>query len=330
MAMSSPFTITLTPLDESVLHARARSSKSAHRDVIRARIVLRAAEGAANTAIAAEVGVHVDTVRKWRRRFVAAGLPGLDDLPRSGRRRVFTPVQVVEVKALACTLPAETGQPLSRWSSADLASEVITRGLAETISAATVRRWLAADAIKPWQHRSWIFPRDPDFATKAARVLDLYARQWTGQPLGPDDYVISADEKSQLQALDAPPPGTTARTRTHPTRRVRVPPRWHPGLLRRLRRPPGPGARPDRPQDRHRTLREAGGPRHDDRTVCLGPTGVLGRRLGFRGLMASGWPTCSNWDRGRHTAPRPHRCGGGGTHSCRGGRIPPDRRGAVD
>jgi transposase len=215
--MSSPFIIALTALDESVLNARARSSKSAHRDVIRARIVLAAAAGATNTEIAAEVGVHVDTVRKWRRRFVAAGLPGLDDLPRSGRRRVFTPVQVAEVKALACTLPAETGQPLSRWSSADLATEAITRGLAETISPATVRRWLTTDAIKPWQHRSWIFPRDPDFETKAARVLDLYARQWEGRPLGPDDYVISADEKSQLQALQRrhrgrpPRPGRTRR-----------------------------------------------------------------------------------------------------------------------
>jgi transposase len=217
MAMSSPFIIALTALDESVLNARARSSKSAHRDVIRARIVLAAAAGATNTEIAAEVGVHVDTVRKWRRRFVAAGLPGLDDLPRSGRRRVFTPVQVAEVKALACTLPAETGQPLSRWSSADLATEAISRGLAETISPATVRRWLTTDAIKPWQHRSWIFPRDPDFETKAARVLDLYARQWEGRPLGPDDYVISADEKSQLQALQRrhrgrpPRPGRTRR-----------------------------------------------------------------------------------------------------------------------
>jgi transposase len=201
MAMSSPYVITLTPLDESVLRSRARSSTAAHRDVVRARIVLAAAEGATNAGIAAEVGVHVDTVRKWRRRFLTAGLPGLEDRPRSGRRRGFTPVQVAEVKALACTLPAETGAPLSRWSSTELANEVISRGIAETISAATVRRWLASDAIKPWQHRSWIFPRDPDFAIKAARVLDLYARQWRGQPLGPDDYVISADEKSQLQAL---------------------------------------------------------------------------------------------------------------------------------
>jgi transposase len=217
MTMRSPFIITVTTLDESVLHARSRSSCSPHRDVIRARIVLAAADGAANTEIAAEVGVHVDTVRKWRRRFATAGLAGLEDLPRSGRRRGFTPVQVAEVKALACTLPAETGAPLSRWSSTELATEVITRGIAETISAATVRRWLAADAIKPWQHRSWIFPRDADFGAKAARVLDLYARQWQGHPLGPDDYVISADEKSQLQALhrrhrgQPPAPGRTRR-----------------------------------------------------------------------------------------------------------------------
>jgi transposase len=217
MTMSSPFTITLTILDESVLRARARSSTAPHRDVIRARIVLAAADGAANTEIATEVGVHIDTVRKWRRRFVAAGLAGLEDLTRSGRRRRFTPVQVAEVKALACTLPAETGAPLSRWSSAELATEAISREIAETISAATVRRWLATDAIKPWQHRSWIFPRDPDFGAKAARVLDLYARRWEGHPLGPDDYVISADEKSQLQALQRrhrgqpPGPGRTRR-----------------------------------------------------------------------------------------------------------------------
>ena len=96
-------------------------------------------------------------------------------------------MQVAQVKALACTLPAESGLPLSRWSGADLAAEVIERGVAQTISATTVRRWLNADAIKPWQHRSWIFPRDPDFAAKAGRVLDLYARTWQGQPLGEGD-----------------------------------------------------------------------------------------------------------------------------------------------
>jgi hypothetical protein len=107
--------------------------------------------------------------------------------------------------------------PLSRWSSTDLAAEVTARGLVEVISASTVRRWLAADAMKPWQHRSWIFPRDPHFQDKAARVLDLYDRHWRGRELCDDEYVISADEKSQLQALrrrhrGLPPwPGRTRR-----------------------------------------------------------------------------------------------------------------------
>jgi hypothetical protein len=74
---------------------------------------------------------------------------------------MFTPVQVAEVKALACQLPADVGVPLARWSCPDLASQAITAGIADTLSVSTVRRRLAADAIKPWQYRSWIFPRDP-------------------------------------------------------------------------------------------------------------------------------------------------------------------------
>jgi transposase len=217
MANKSSFVCTVTTLEESVLRSRARSSRSAHRDVIRARIVLAAAAGVNNAEIAADLGIHLDTVRKWRRRFAAGALAGLDDRPRSGRPRTFTPMQVAQVKALACTAPRESTVPLSRWSGADLATEVVARGVAQRISASTVRRWLATDAIKPWQHRSWIFPRDPDFEAKAARVLDLYARQWQGKPLGLHDYVISADEKSQLQALrrrhrDQPPaPGRARR-----------------------------------------------------------------------------------------------------------------------
>ena len=169
--------------------------------------------------------MHVDTVRKWRSRFVVRGVDGLEDLPRTGRPRVFPPAAVAEVKALACHLPAETGVPLSRWSHAELAAEATSRGIVDAVSASTVRRWLDADAIKPWQHRSWIFPRDPDFTVKAGRVLDLYGRIWDGEPLGDDDYVISADEKSQLQALhrrhpDLPPaPGRQRRVEFEYSRR---------------------------------------------------------------------------------------------------------------
>lgn len=111
---------------------------------------------------------------------------------------------------MACELPRTQGVPLSRFSRVELHRLVIERGVTDA-SASTIWRWLHEDAIKPWQTRSWIFPRDPDFAVKAGRVLDLYARTFQGRRLRPDEYVISADEKTQLQALgrrhDTVPPG---------------------------------------------------------------------------------------------------------------------------
>lgn len=117
-----------------------------------------------------------------------------------GVRPVFPPHVVVQVKALACELPATSGVPLSRYSTRELAGEVVRRGIVATISGATIWRWLDEDAIRPWYHRSWIFPRDPDFEAKAGRVLDLYQGLWAGQRLGANDYVISADEKTSIQA----------------------------------------------------------------------------------------------------------------------------------
>jgi hypothetical protein len=134
-----------------------------------------------------------------------------------GGRPFFPPVVVMEVKALACQLPRESGVPLSRFSNAEIAREVVDRGIAAQISGTTVWRWLGEDAIRPWQHRSWIFPRDPNFQEKAERVLDLYQGIWEGQPLGPDEYVISADEKTSIQARSrkhaviAPAPGESMR-----------------------------------------------------------------------------------------------------------------------
>jgi len=102
----------------------------------------------------------------------------------------------------------DVGVPLARWSLADLHREVLTRGLVATINGTTLWRWLEADAIRPWRHRSWVFPRDPQFAERAGPVLDLDARVWDGRPLGSHDYVISADEKTSIQA----------RRRCHPPR----------------------------------------------------------------------------------------------------------------
>jgi transposase len=171
---------------------------------LRARIVLAAAEGAANAAIAGELGVGDDMVRKWRRRFCEEGLDGLGDRPRPGRPRRFAAAVVAEVKALACELAADTGVLLAKWSCPDLAAETARRGIVASVSASTVRRWLAADALKPW-HRSWIFPRDPDFAVRATRVLDLYARIWEGLGLTDDRYVHSADKKPAGSPAAYPP-----------------------------------------------------------------------------------------------------------------------------
>ena len=135
---------------------------------------------------------------------------------RAGRI-VFPPEVVVEVKALACELPSETGLPFSRFSCGDIAREAVHRGLVASISGRTVWRWLDADALRPWRYRSWIFPRDPQFAEKAGRVLDLYQGIWEGEALGPEDYVISADEKTSIQARgrvapgQGPAPGQTRR-----------------------------------------------------------------------------------------------------------------------
>jgi len=81
----------------------------------------------------------------------------------------------------------------------DTRREVRNRGISAQISDKTVWRWLHEGAIRPWQHRTWIFPRDPQFV-KAGRVLDLYERRWNGAGLKEDEFVISADEKTSIQA----------------------------------------------------------------------------------------------------------------------------------
>lgn len=121
--------------------------------------------------------------------------------------RSFPPEVLVQVKALACEPPAARALPLARYSCADIAREAQRSGIVAAISGTTVWRWLHEDAIRPWQHRSWIFPRDPDFAAKAGRILDLYERRWEGRRLRWDEFVISADEKTSIQA----------RVRKHPT-----------------------------------------------------------------------------------------------------------------
>jgi hypothetical protein len=114
-------------------------------------------------------------------------------------RRLFPPLERAVVKAVACEAVHRTGLPLSRLSTNDLAERACA-SLGRPISPTTVWRILDADAIKPWRYKYWIFPRDPHFADKAGPILDLYAGSWQGVPLGPRDCIVSADEKTSIQA----------------------------------------------------------------------------------------------------------------------------------
>jgi DDE superfamily endonuclease len=139
----------------------------------------------------------------------SGGRPGIfpwTTTPAAGASPRFPPTDHAVVKAIACEAVWQTQLPLSRLSLADLATRA-QGALGKPISPSTVWRVLDADALKPWRYEYWIFPRDPQFAEKAGRVLDLYAGWWEGRRLGRKDFIISADEKTSIQA----------RVRCHPT-----------------------------------------------------------------------------------------------------------------
>jgi hypothetical protein len=114
----------------------------------------------------------------------------------------FSPSAVrAQVTALACTLPRDSGKPLSRWSVTELARTVVERRIVRRISAATIWRWLRADRIKPWQYHSWQRPTDPRFLERAIPILTLYERAQTLARQG--HLLVCADEKTSIQARRA-------------------------------------------------------------------------------------------------------------------------------
>ncbi len=125
---------------------------------------------------------------------------GLRSCHGAADQPAFPPSVVVAVKALACELPHEHKLPLSRLFVPDIQREAVRRGIVASIGETTIWRWLAEDAIRPWKHRSWIFPRDPHFESRAGPILDLYAGRWEGRRLEPADCVLSTDEKTSIQA----------------------------------------------------------------------------------------------------------------------------------
>jgi transposase len=200
--------VTLTAAERTALKKRIRGTRTAWRDRLRAQIVLAAAMGRSTARIARDLRISQDTARKWRGRFADRGLEGLSDLPRPGRPRQISAEVRAAVVALACQLPAVTGVPLAHWTGPELAAELTAQNLVSSpVSASSVLRILAEHPVKPWQYQSWIYPRDPDFEAKAKVILDLYQGFYQGEPLGPDDRVLSFDAKPQINA----------RSRLHPT-----------------------------------------------------------------------------------------------------------------
>jgi transposase len=184
--------IELSSDQRAALEQRARGRSLPARVVERARIVLRAASGEQDKAIAQDLGITPKKVSRWRKRYLTLGLAGLEkDAPRPGRKPKFGPrlmQRVVEMTTRHKPLHA------THWSTRTMAAAV-------GISEASVRRIWHTHGLKPHLLQTFKVSRDPKFAEKLADIVGLY--------LNPPEHalVLSLDEKSQIQALDRTQPG---------------------------------------------------------------------------------------------------------------------------
>lgn len=176
--------------ERAELGALARAGRTQQRIASRARIVLGAAEGRANRAIAGELGVSPTTVLLWRGRFERARLAGLHDAPRPGREPTYGRAERDRVIALTLEPPPDG---TTHWSARRMA-------LRTGISITTVQRIWAEAHLKPHRVETFKFSTDPDLVTKVRDVVGLY--------LAPPEraIVLSVDEKTQIQALDRTQP----------------------------------------------------------------------------------------------------------------------------
>jgi transposase len=201
--MSTPVPVVLEPQTRAALERMVGAPTSQVRQVLRARIVLRTAEGRPNGAVAAELNCSVNTVRLWRNRFVAQGLRGLQDAPGRGRKPVIVGVREAEIVSATLT-PPDQG---SHWSARRLAAQL-------KVSKSTVHRVWQAHRLQPHREKTFKFSRDPLLVEKVLDLIGLY--------LNPPEkaLVLCVDEKSQIQALERTQPalplapGKTA-CRTH-------------------------------------------------------------------------------------------------------------------
>jgi len=210
--------------EAEIAQARAWATSLAlpHGEVQRARLVLLLHErpDLRSPEAARRLGQSTNWVRQWRRRWATEGFT-LQDASRAGRRSPFPDWVRALVIAIACELPAQLDLPLSRHFGSSVWRVVLGEGV--VISLRTVQRILARHHLKPWRYVSWMHPRDPKFIEKARVILDLYAGLWRGKRLGPRDQIISADEKTSIQARRhlrvAPGPGRPGRVESDYERR---------------------------------------------------------------------------------------------------------------
>jgi transposase len=178
------------PLPEGqreVLETLSRSQTATHREVQRARALVLAADGVANTRIGAQLGVSPTTVSNWRERFVSDGLKGIGVIrPGRGRRPSIPAEKVAEIVRLTLH---ETPEGETHWSCRTLAARV-------GVSPATVQRVWSARGLKPHRVKTFKLSNDKRFEEKLVDVVGLY--------LNPPEnaIVLAMDEKSQIQALD--------------------------------------------------------------------------------------------------------------------------------
>ena len=162
------------------------------------------------------VGVQRGIVRNWAQRFLAQRLDGLADAPGRGAKEFPPPRSPIQVVRLACKRRDALGRSLSQWDCTELARQLIAAGIVEEISAATVRRILAAHHLKPWRQHVWMDskqPRDAAFYATVAELIELYTR-----PLRPDEMVLSIDEKTSLQPRPRLSPTRPAQPQNLPNR----------------------------------------------------------------------------------------------------------------
>ncbi|MDQ3095726.1 MAG: IS630 family transposase [Actinomycetota bacterium] len=175
--------------DRDELERWARASRVTASAAKRARIVLLAADGVANTRIAELVDATVTTVLLWRNRYQGKGLGGLVDQPRSGRPRTLDHRAIVA----ATLVPPPKKLGVTHWSSRLLAPRV-------GVDHATVARAWKTYGVQPWRAETFKFSTDPELVAKVTDVVGLY--------LAPPEnaVVLCVDEKSQIQALDRTAP----------------------------------------------------------------------------------------------------------------------------